>query len=523
MKHNNEKTGAVHVPQVRDAILRQLEDCWSGEWTCVQFDGDEVRFVRKSAAPIIRKEQRKRLQAREALRTCAVRLALQCSVDLLRRHWQYDCTWRNVQRCYRWLCAAVPTSTFAPNVLKGAHCELESKVQQLLSTYLGKGWITPNSENEVWLRLGVDGTLVWQTGVESITLSFAHIEVTDKPQLVHVIALAVGHESRDMLDDVFSSVQIKSTFVWNNNNFCSIQARLFVCCDHMARVRLRQCSGATARASELRMCPYCDLTPSEIRRADTPDTTQILQVDRRFGIPSMQNPPELLHLTLNVLKFLLRHMAKLVYPRHATASQRVATEWLHLASPTRACSDHSAAVCFIRKDGWRLLEHKLWRHLTHDRVGHSNMQLPRRALWLSCNILNSLFKMKLTSEETRRISRQCNWLRCILSNLRWSLSIWVHILVVHVPSYVEQWGSLRLFSTYAVEGSHRWLKKGFRLSMKSTTPRYGSRTGLQEILHTDTAKLELVRRFNCDTLLLGRGRFHIDEECISEDLLSLIV
>lgn len=89
------------------------------------------------------------------------------------------------------------------------------------------------------------------------------------------------------------------------------------------------------------------------------------------------------------------------------------------------------------------------------------MQLPRRALWLSCNILNSLFKMKLTSEETRRISRQCNWLRCILSNLRWSLTIWVHILVVHVPSYVEQWGSLRLFSTYAVEGSHRWLKKGF--------------------------------------------------------------
>lgn len=504
------------------AVQQQIERCLEGEWICVELSVNVVHFVRKSAPKLVKNRTTQHADVSEALRTCATRLALQCSVDLLRRHWQYSCSWRTVQMCYRWLCDAVATGNFATHGLKGAFCNVNEKVQQLLHTYMGKGWISPNAANEVWLRLGVDGTLVWQTGVESVTLSFAHPQVAEKPQLAHLLALLVGHESRGMLDSLFSSVQVQSTYLWDAQ-FSTLRARLFVCGDHMARVRLRQCCGATARADTLRMCPYCDLSPAAVRRCTSPVPAELLQVDRRFGFPIHQSPPELLHLTVNVLRFMLRNFARALYPRHvtSTAHTRIANKWLHL-STLRTSSDHTAAFAFVKQDGWQRVENKIWRYLQVDEFGHSNFQVERRAMYLTCNLLKALFKMELSPAEVQRIEKQCDTLRSLLTNLQWSATIWVHILLLHVPTFVKQWGSLRVFCTFAVEGSHRWLKKSFRLSMKSTTPRFGSRTGLQEVLHADTAKLELARHFQCDSLLLGKGPLQVEVGAVPPSLLQLL-
>lgn len=129
----------------------------------------------------------------------------------------------------------------------GAISDWKAKIQFIIESYYSAGQLAIGPDEKIIGRIGIDGTKLWQTPVETFTFSLGHSDHSFAPQRCHLIGVYVGSETSDNLKSVLLGTEL--------NNICSFSINLpdgpheieiFFTGDHMVHYRLGECDAPTS-------------------------------------------------------------------------------------------------------------------------------------------------------------------------------------------------------------------------------------------------------------------------------------
>jgi hypothetical protein len=458
----------------------------------------------------------------EALRMCAMRFNLEAPVHRMLRDIPRDCGWRWVQAMWRHYTSDAKVVSVRKPTLQMSYIDIAQRLQQLVPLYLrrragGKPLIAQSElyadgsrTPRLCVKLGIDGTSMWQTSLESINLSFAHDGVWSSKDNVHVCALVMGHESGRMLRSAFDrnyGMQIEQS-VTVRSAVGPLRCDMYVCADHVARVRLGQCDGTSSKRRALRLCPYCDAIPEEVLQWSTDPRFDfgLRSTDRRFGFPIAQSPPDLLHGTANVAKWLVRETVKwamqagcygqvvLVETVASKLMDKFASRHRKYGGDVYKLSTQSTVLGLMFQRGWLELftdprvVAKLPRHIPKPWVCLRNGWL---AFERAFNLLwghGGCAGISAGADVCSALNDMRKHLHGVLPAVK--VTPWAHIFMVHCGWFATQL-HLKAFACQAIEGSHRTTKRHFTRSLQATVGKHSDTCGLDQVLHKDVFRVRM--------------------------------
>jgi hypothetical protein len=467
----------------------------------------------------------------EALRIVAFRMALEVPVEKLKKHLPRNCGWPRYQAMLSRLLVGCGVQKVNDHLVHLSYVPLRKRLCELYQLYsrprrlldLERRGVKGKSAQlqpvrrrgvpEVAVKVGVDGTNMWKTSIEVVSVSFAESGLHSSPTHVHLAGVAMGHESSALLQQVFAPGRLELPEVVPCRTVAgTVNLRLHLCADHAARCRLGQCDGPTSTQAHLRPCPYCHGTPEVVRSLNPQVDPEMLEVDRRFGIPIVQSPPDLLHGCGNVSKWMLKTTFELAKHHGAIPANRKVNRLMEefLLSPgymsrhrkygndVYKLSEQNTVMGLMLEKGWKkLFAQPRYRKLNKLR----NWQSLKRA-WDHYGVAYDLLWQKGGCSGTGAAATVCEELRNTRKAL-WKITPqvratpWVHMFLCHTGYFAVQL-HLKRFATNAIEASHRRTKRWYRTSMGATRAKGTSVDGLDQLLHKDWIRTRFRMESNLD-------------------------
>jgi hypothetical protein len=497
-------------------------------WAVVETGPGRIELVnrlhRTVARPTAVAHPREPTPDQEALRIVAFRLALEVPVEKLKKHLPRNCGWPRYQAMWRQLTGGCGVQKVNDHLLHMSYVPLRKRIPELFRMYARsraeldlerrgakrrKGervaQLLPRPPRrgalpEVALKLGIDGTNMWKTSIEVVSASFAESGLHSSPQHVHLLGVAMGHESSALLQQMFGPGRLEVPETIPCQTIArEVLVRPHICADHAACCRLGQCHGPTSKLAHLRPCPFCNGTPEQVASVNPQHDPEMLEVDRRFGLPIVQSPPDLLHGCSNVTKWLLRTTFQLAISLgglsirwkvdkavdHFLLANGYMSRHRKYGNDVYKLSEQSTVLGLMLDKGWRkLFAQPRFRKLNKLR----NWQTLKKA-WDHYGKAFDLLWRRGGCSGAAAAATVCEELRNTRKAL-WKITPqvkatpWVHMFLCHTGYFAIRL-HLKRFATTAIEASHRRTKRWYRTSMGPTRAKGTDVDGLDHLLHKD--------------------------------------
>ena len=136
----------------------------------------------------------------------ATRAFLRPSKFLFEKHLRPTTNWRSIRHMWSAFAKRTPVVDFWLPV-PGIYSNWNIKLTFIVDCYIKSGLLSYRNDevNHLYIKIGIDGTNMWKAQLETITLSFAHLEATDS---CHLLLLYMGKENFTNLKSIFTSYDL---------------------------------------------------------------------------------------------------------------------------------------------------------------------------------------------------------------------------------------------------------------------------------------------------------------------------
>ena len=94
-------------------------------------------------------------------------------------------------------------------------------------------------------------------------------------------------------------------------------------------------------------------------------------------------------------------------------------------------------------------------------------------------------KLQPAFGHVQNFARAAVHLRQVLGKLGAPATTWAHVFCVHLPEFLEKWGTVYPFLCHGVEGRHRFFKADIHLSCGAQWDRKGTTVGFSHVIRLD--------------------------------------
>jgi hypothetical protein len=382
-------------------------------------------------------------------------------------------------------------------------------------------------QQELWIRLGVDGVRMWKSNIVTVSLGPCSV-ITDLPlHSMYRFGLVAVQRSQETVASLTFLLQTSgiaadvtsldgSTLqvVDGDGVTRTVRVRVFVCGDHMALYKIMGARGPGSEKDGMEMCPYCSCWPralGDLSVAGLPVRTEP-RADALLPLPPLQCPPDAMHGAVNVLhnsifpcmrQFLLEAgWGKGQYVQYMNVTLHLDVDFvstLEMPKVEKLARSIDSASSFLRDRKWVALATTLRACLTDRPPGVAGVvnrstvgQLFTECFRALTTQMDVAYTPSPTPEERDAFRAASADLRRSMLLLDCKATPWVHVWLCHLHQFLDAWGTLYPWLGHGVEGRHRRLKQEVRTSTCGQWK--GNQVGFAHCLRRDNVWWSLVGR-----------------------------
>ena len=148
----------------------------------------------------------------------------------------------------------------------------------------------------------------------------------------------------------------------------------------------------------------------------------------------------------------------------------------------------AAAIHFMRNKGWEKIIDACLQHpsVRHHQVGGKNWESVCKTWWetFASMIVYAWRSAWFSGADLGRLRNHSIAMGTAHNELQWGKLLWTHLWIDHMYYFAKKWRILSKFSGFAMEGSHRRLKRMLRNSGGLSLLR--GRLGVQVVVDNHT-------------------------------------